>query len=186
MEISLAAPYGLAPEKPMPSTALMELARMNPVRSFRVGKYKLDVVPYDECEIYVYKENGEILYLCVAERHRNNRRQIFIQKNVWQLPGCSRGFARVIMRFFCTDGRILASDSRQRKKGADMWRKFITEDCDDMNVYVQSSTGLSKIEAHTKSMMLAFAYSGNADDKIFVVSDEPITAPVRAWENTYA
>ena len=184
MEISIAHPYGNAPEKPTPSKAIMERAEQEPTSFFTLEgeRNPIGLIRYDEDNLLVHRDShGNIDYICVVATFRqSNLRQVFVQKNVWQLPNCARGFARKVMLHFCTGGRILASDERQRKKGAIMWRKFLAEDCGDKYAYVQHANGLSGLTPHTKSMLIAFAYAGNADSKIFVVSDQPITDIVRA------
>jgi hypothetical protein len=190
MEISIAHPFGNAPEKPTPSKAIMERANQKPTKWLRANfdsphiaatAVVIGIIPYDSDELYVYRDGrGEIVYLCVVSKFDTDGRATYVQKNVWQLDGCPRGFARMVMRWFCSNGSILASDERQRKKGAEMWKRFLAEDCADRFAYVQHANGLSGLTPHTKSMLIAFAYAGNADDKIFVVSDQPITGRVRA------
>jgi hypothetical protein len=180
MEIGTAAPYGKAPDKDHPSALLLQRADAEPVRWLRVGSYTLGVIPYEADEIYVYRnEQGNLGYLCVVSKFDSNGRETFVQKNVWQL-NCPRGFARMVMRYLSSDGRILASDERQRAKGAIMWKSFLKENCNDRHVYLQTAVSISEILPHTREMMIAFAYAGNSDTKVFAVSDQPIKGRIRS------
>jgi hypothetical protein len=182
MEISLAAPYGLAPARNEPTKAMREASWKPATETVSVDGHFVQVRPYEDGFIFTRMDaNDEAqLYICFVHKFSYQGRDVYVQKNVWQLPGCPKGFARLVMRYFSQNGNILVSDERQRKLGAEMWKRFVKEDTNDRFVYVQHTNGLSLVEPHTKNMMLSFAYQGNATDKLFVVSDKPVNGRVRS------
>lgn len=182
MEISLAAPYGMAPARDVPTAAIQNASWAPHTETIEIDGRYVEVRPYEDGFIYTLMDSKDEaqLYLCVVNQFDHHGRDVFVQKNVWQMKGCPKGFARQVMRHFSSHGNILVSDARQRKRGAEMWKKFIKENTSDRIVYVQHRNGLSLVEPHTKNMMVAFAYQGNSDEKVFVVSDEPVSGRVRS------
>lgn len=181
MLISLAAPYGVAPAREKPTALLLKNALEKPTEWDSCDGHMIGIRKYDDGFIYTRwdADSVNLLYLCVVNRFEHMGRNVYVQKNVWQLPGCPKGFARKMMLYFSQNGNILVSDSMQRKAGADMWKKFLNE-TEDRYMYVQGANGSSQILPHTKSMLIAFAYVGNAGGKIFVVSDKPVEGRVRS------
>lgn len=185
MEVAIAMPYGAMPARSNPSGWIFDAVNQQHSHQVHLESGEvLFVIDRDMGEFaYVLRADpndvsSEVLYVSLVVKRSHHGRDVFVQTNVWQLPGCPRGFARRVMRYFSSGGQILISDKRQRKAGADMWKRFIKGDCADRFVYVQHKNGLSEVLPHTREMMIAFAYAGNSDEKVFVVSDQPIKSRV--------